>query len=308
MEFNHIPVLLEAVLEYMQPFSGGAYVDGTLGGGGHAEEILKRIGPSGRLIGIDRDLEAIGATSDRLRDYGNCFVPVHGNHGEVLTILQKLKIDGVDGMLMDLGVSSHQLNTEARGFTYQEDVPMDMRMDTTQDLSAEQVVNDYSERDLAQVLWEYGEERWAKRIAEFIVAQRPIKTTGQLVEAIKAAVPAGARRDGPHPARRTFQAIRIEVNQEIAGLESAVRNAVMALHSGGRLLIISFHSLEDRIVKNTYRQLADPCTCPKSAPICICEKVPLIKVITRKPILPTKEEEQQNSRSRSAKLRVCQRL
>jgi 16S rRNA (cytosine1402-N4)-methyltransferase len=308
MEFHHIPVLLKETLEYLNPVPGGIYVDGTMGGGGHSLEIAKRIAPAGRLIGIDRDPAAIQAASERLKDYKGLFTPVHGNYVDVREFLKALNIDGIDGMLMDLGVSSHQLDVTERGFSYHEDVRLDMRMDTTQSFSAYEVVNEYSAQELARIIWEYGEERWAKRIARFIVESRPITTTAELVEAIKKAVPASARRDGPHPARRTFQAIRIEVNQELSLLEDAVRNAVSVLKPGGRLCVITFHSLEDRIVKTTFRNLKDPCTCPPGAPVCICGKEPVIHIITRKPIVPSSEELDSNPRSRSAKLRVCEKL
>jgi 16S rRNA (cytosine1402-N4)-methyltransferase len=308
MDFHHIPVLLEETLTYLNPIPGGVYVDGTLGGGGHSHEILKRIAPTGRLIGIDRDMEAIRAASERLKDYKTLFTPVHGNYVDMKDFLKRLNIEAVDGILLDLGVSSHQLDVVERGFSYHEDVRLDMRMDTTQSFSAYEVVNEYTAEELAKVIWSYGEERWAKRISKFIVDNRPITTTGQLVEVIKKAVPASARRDGPHPARRTFQAIRIEVNQELSLLEDSIRNAVSSLKQGGRLCVITFHSLEDRIVKTTFRNLKDPCTCPPGAPICICGKLPEVKIITRKPIVPSDQELKNNPRSRSAKLRVCQKL
>lgn len=308
MGFHHIPVMLTEVLEYMQPRPGGVYADGTLGGGGHAEAIMQRILPGGRLIGIDRDPAAIQAASERLQAYGSAFIPIHGHHGSILDILKDMQVEGLDGMLMDLGVSSHQLDTPRRGFTYHEDVPLDMRMDTTQTFSAQQVVNEYSVEELSRVIWEYGEERWANRIAAFIAKSRPLQTTGQLVETIKAAVPAGARREGPHPARRTFQAIRIEVNGELKDLAEAVERGAAALKPGGRLLVITFHSLEDRIVKNTFRTLADPCTCPKQFPLCGCGRKPTVRLMTRKPVLPTPGEQEANPRSRSAKLRVAEGL
>ena len=308
MDFHHIPVMLKETLEYLNPVPGGIYVDGTMGGGGHSLEILKRIAPVGRLIGIDRDPEAVRAASEKLKDYKDSFLPIHGNYVDVKEFLRDLEIDAVDGMLMDLGVSSYQLDAAERGFSYQDDVRLDMRMDTTQDFSAYEVVNKYSAGELSKVIRDYGEERWAKRIARFIVDNRPITTTGELVEVIKKAVPASARRDGPHPARRTFQAIRIEVNQELSLLEDGIRNAVSILKPGGRLCIITFHSLEDRIVKTTFRNLKDPCICPPEAPVCICGKVPEVDIVTRKPIAPSDEELKINPRSRSAKLRVCQKL
>ncbi len=307
MNFHHVPVLLQETLEYLKPVPGEIYVDGTLGGGGHSLEILKRIYPSGRLIGIDRDPASIQAASARLIEYSNSFLGIHGNYVDIRNILSELGIITVDGVLLDLGVSSYQLDTPNRGFSYHEDAPLDMRMDTTQDLSAYDLVNGSSQVELSRIIWEYGEERWSKRIAEFIVKNRPIKTTVQLVEVIKKAVPAAARRGGHHPARRTFQALRIAVNQELSLLEEAVRNAVEVLKPGGRLCIISFHSLEDRIVKNIFRSLKEPCTCPPDAPICICKKMPVVDIITRKPVVPKEEEISTNMRARSSKLRVCRK-
>lgn len=308
MKFQHIPVLLKETLDYLKPKPGEIYVDGTMGGGGHSREIIKRILPSGHLIGIDRDPAAYKAASERLANWSECFTPIHGNYVDIGNILKKLNIEAVDGILLDLGVSSHQLDTPERGFSYHEDVRLDMRMDTTQEFSAYQLVNRSSQQELTRIIRSYGEERWAKRIADFIVENRPVETTAQLVEVIKKAIPASARRDGPHPARRTFQALRIAVNEELTLLEEALKNAVEALKSGGRLCVITFHSLEDRIVKNTFRNLKNPCTCPPDAPICICGKTPVVDILTRKPIIPGQEELADNTRARSAKLRVCQKL
>lgn len=308
MDFHHIPVLLKETIEYLKPVYGGIYVDGTLGGGGHSLEILKRIGPEGKLIGIDRDPTAIKTTSEKLKDFKDVFIPVHGNNADVIDLLDEMNIDHIDGMIMDLGVSSHQFDETDRGFTYREDVRLDMRMDTSQDFSAYDLVNSYSVEDLSRIFWIYGEERWAKRIAEFVVKNRPVETTGQLVEIIKAAVPASARQGGPHPARRVFQAIRIEVNNELASLEKAIENAIRILKPNGRLCIISFHSLEDRIVKQSFKRESNPCTCPKDLPVCICGKRPQIKILTRRPVIPSPEEIEVNPRSRSAKLRACKKL
>ncbi len=308
MDFHHIPVLLKETIEYLKPVYGGIYVDGTLGGGGHSLEILKRIGPEGKLIGIDRDPTAIKTTSEKLKDFKDVFIPVHGNNADVIDLLDEMNIDHIDGMIMDLGVSSHQFDETDRGFTYREDVRLDMRMDTSQDFSAYDLVNSYSVEDLSRIFWTYGEERWAKRIAEFVVKNRPVETTGQLVEIIKAAVPASARQGGPHPARRVFQAIRIEVNNELGSLEKAIENAIRLLKPNGRLCIISFHSLEDRIVKQSFKRESNPCTCPKDLPVCICGKRPQIKILTRRPVIPSPEEIEVNPRSRSAKLRACKKL
>jgi len=311
LEFRHIPVLLDECIEFLNCRPNGIYVDGTLGGGGHSEEILKRIGPDGILIGIDRDPAALEAAGQRLNIYGKSFIGVHGNFNCIKGILKELDIQEVDGILLDLGVSSYQLDNRERGFSYQEDAPLDMRMDTQQSFSAYHVVNEYSESKLCQIIREYGEENWASRIAQFIVRERekhPIKTTGQLVEIIKKAIPARARRRGPHPAKRTFQAIRIEVNEELAPLEQGIRDMVEVLKSGGRLCIITFHSLEDRIVKRVFRQMVNPCICPPKAPICTCGREAMGKMITSKPIVASEDEIRVNSRARSAKLRVLEKL
>ncbi|MFO7294658.1 MAG: 16S rRNA (cytosine(1402)-N(4))-methyltransferase RsmH [Clostridia bacterium] len=308
MEFSHTPVLLDEVLELLDCHPGQVVVDGTVGGGGHAYEILKRIVPGGFLIGIDRDPNALQAAQKKLGEFEGSFKLVHANFADIKEVLQSLGIDAVDGILLDLGVSSYQLDEAARGFTYMQDAPLDMRMDPTQTFSAYNVVNEYSQQELERVIREYGEERWAKRIAQFIVSNRPIETTGQLVDVIKRAIPAAARREGPHPAKRTFQAIRIEVNQELALLPKAIESAVEVLKPGGRLCIISFHSLEDRIVKQVFRSLSNPCTCPPDSPICMCGRRPVVKVLTGKPVTPTSREVSTNPRSRSAKARCCQKL
>ncbi|SFQ32800.1 16S rRNA (cytosine(1402)-N(4))-methyltransferase RsmH [Caldicoprobacter faecalis] len=308
MEFSHTPVLLNEVLELLNCHPGQVIVDGTVGGGGHAHEILKRIVPGGFLIGIDRDPNALEAAQKKLREFEGCFKLVHANFADVKEVLKSLGIDAVDGMLLDLGVSSYQLEERARGFTYMQDAPLDMRMDPTQTFSAYNVVNEYSQQELERVIRDYGEERWAKRIAQFIVNSRPIETTGQLVDVIKKAIPAAARREGPHPAKRTFQAIRIEVNQELSLLSKAIEDAVDVLKPGGRLCVISFHSLEDRIVKQMFRSLSNPCTCPPDSPVCTCGRRPRVKVLTSKPVTPTSSEVSANPRSRSAKARCCQKL
>ncbi|MBR0575403.1 16S rRNA (cytosine(1402)-N(4))-methyltransferase RsmH [Proteiniclasticum sp. BAD-10] len=308
MEFKHVSVLLEECLEALNIKEGGIYVDCTLGGAGHTREILKRL-KNGRLIGIDQDQDALSNARVLLKDYDNVTL-VHSNFESIKGILAETAPSGVDGILMDLGVSSYQLDEGERGFSYMKDAPLDMRMNREEALSAYEVVNSYSLEELTRIIRDYGEEKFAKRIAQFILKARegkPVETTGELVEIIKAAIPAKARREGPHPAKRTFQAIRIEVNRELSILHQTVLDAVEALKPEGRLAIITFHSLEDRIVKNTYRELMDPCTCPKNMP-CICGKVPTVKVLTKKPIVPGDTEIDENPRSRSAKLRVLEKL
>ena len=307
MNFHHVPVLFNETIEMLDCKPGDIIVDGTLGGGGHAQAILERILPGGTLIGIDRDPDALEAASRRLHKYQDSLITIHDNFANIESILDKLGVEAIAGMIMDLGVSSYQLDEGSRGFSYQSNALLDMRMDPTQELSAYDVVNQYDERRLAKIISQYGEERWAARIAKFIVSNRPIDTTEELTQVIKAAIPAKARRQGSHPAKRTFQAIRIEVNKELEILEGAIESAVNKLKPGGRLCIITFHSLEDRIVKNTFRRLQNPCTCPPDAPICICGNQPLVKVITRKPIIPSEQEISQNPRSRSA-ARACQKL
>ena len=307
MEFKHIPVMLEECMELLNLAQRptGVFVDGTLGGGGHTEQILERT--TGKVIGIDRDWDALRAAGARLSPFGERFVPLHGNYANIKTLLQRAGFDGMDGMLMDLGVSSYQLDNPERGFSFHNDAPLDMRMDQTAELTAEKVLNTYPEKELVRIISQYGEEKWAVRIAKFIVAARPLHTTMDLVRVIDAAVPAAERRKVSHPARRTFQAIRIEVNSELSLLEPALRDAVDCLKPGGRLVVITFHSLEDRIVKQTFQSLQNPCTCPPKAPVCICGKKPLGRVVTRKPVLPTQEECERNLRSHSAKVRAFEK-
>ena len=308
MEFKHIPVMLEPCMELLglDRHPDGVFVDGTLGGGGHTQEILSRT--RGKVLGIDRDWEALRAAGERLAPFGDRFVPLHGNYANIASLLHEAGYDSMDGMLMDLGVSSYQLDNPERGFSFHTDAPLDMRMDQTAPLTAEIVLNTYSEKEMARIISLYGEEKWAVRIAKFIVAARPLHTTMDLVRVIDAAVPAAERRKVSHPARRTFQAIRIEVNSELSLLEPALRDAVSCLKPGGRLVVITFHSLEDRIVKQTFHNLQYPCTCPPKAPVCICGKKPQGFVVTRKPVLPTEEECEINPRSHSAKVRAFEKI
>ena len=310
MEFKHVSVLLNECIEGLNIKENGIYVDGTLGGGGHSLEILKNLSSEGLLIGIDQDTDALKAAGIRLQDFSNVKY-VHSNFYNIDKVLSDLQIEKIDGMLMDLGVSSYQLDTGDRGFSYMQDAELDMRMNRENDLSAYEVVNDYSEEEIYRIIRDYGEEKFAKRIARFIVERReeePIKTTLELVEIIKAAIPAKARREGPHPAKRTFQAIRIEVNSELSILNKAIEDGVNKLNKGGRMAIITFHSLEDRIVKLKFKELATSCTCPREFPICVCGGVAKVKVISRKAIEPSEEEVLENPRSRSAKLRVIEKL
>ena len=310
MEFHHVSVLLAESVDGLDINPDGIYVDGTMGGGGHSSEVLKRL-DSGKLIGFDRDETAIGVCRERLSDYSGKVEFVNRNFFEIKNVLAELGIEKINGAILDLGVSSHQLDTAERGFSYQHDAPLDMRMNVKDSLTAKEVVNTYKEEKLADIIFRYGEDRWAKRIAEFIVKERQteeIKTTGRLVEIIKKAVPKGARQDGPHPAKRTFQAIRIEVNGELAGLEQAIRDFIDVLAPGGRLSVITFHSLEDRIVKTVYQEAAKGCTCPPELPVCVCGKKPLGKVITRKAISASEAELENNPRARSAHLRIFQKI
>ena len=309
MEFYHVPVLKDEVIESLNINPSGIYVDATMGGAGHSFEIAKRL-VDGKLIGFDQDIAAINASRKRLSEFKDKVTFVNQNFKTVKTALAELGIDGISGALMDLGVSSHQFDEGERGFSYQIDAPLDMRMDRRNSFSAYDVVNSYSAKQLEDIIFKYGEDRWARRIAEFIVAERAdgeIKTTAQLVSVIKKAVPKGARIDGPHPAKRTFQAIRIEVNGELAILEQAVRDFADCLLPGGRLAVITFHSLEDRIVKNVFASLADGCTCPKEFPVCVCGGKPKGRIVNRKPIVAGEKELEENPRSRSAKLRVFEK-
>lgn len=310
MEFKHVSVLLNECLDALNIKDDGIYVDCTLGGAGHSSHILQRLSKDGLLVGIDQDTDALKAAGERLKEYENKKL-VHNNFHNIDSILEELEIPKVDGILMDLGVSSYQLDEGERGFSYMKDAPLDMRMNRDREFSAYDVVNSYSMEDLWRIIRDYGEEKFAKRVAEFIVNRREeklIETTLELVDIIKAAIPAKARREGPHPAKRTFQAIRIEVNGELEILNKAIEDGVNRLNKGGRMAIITFHSLEDRIVKLKFRELANPCTCPKEFPICVCGKKPLVKLISRKAIEPSKEEVEENPRSRSAKLRVIERF
>lgn len=311
MEYSHTSVLLKESVEHLNIKPAGIYVDATVGGGGHSLEILRLLCSDGRLIGIDQDQRALEAATELLEPYRDQVELVYGNFRNIKNIITGLGYKEVDGILMDLGVSSYQLDQWDRGFSYKQDAGLDMRMDRQQKCTARDVVNNYSEAELKRVIAEYGEEKWAGRIAAFIVAERnkaPIETTGRLVDIIKAAIPASARRKGPHPAKRTFQAIRIEVNDELGILENAITDGVELLKPGGRICIIAFHSLEDRRVKETLRRLENRCTCPKDFPVCVCGNKPVIRLITRKPITPGSEEIKRNPRSRSALLRVAEKL
>ena len=310
MEFKHVPVLYDEVMEALNIRADGIYVDGTVGGGGHSSGICERLSEKGTLIAVDRDTAALTAAKERLEAYKCTKKFIHANYSDVDEIANSAD-NKVSGILLDLGVSSFQLDTAERGFSYMHDAPMDMRMNEEDALTAYDVVNNYSEKELVRIIREYGEENWASRIAKFIVDARkvePIATTGQLVEIIKAAIPAKARRTGPHPAKRTFQAIRIEVNAELDHLRKAVEHLPDILEPGGRIAIITFHSLEDRIVKNAFDKRLNPCTCPKEFPVCVCGKVADVKKVTRKPIEPSEEELEINPRARSAKLRVLEKL
>ena len=311
MEFKHKSVLLFETVDNLNIKPDGIYVDGTLGGGGHSFQILKRLGDGGRLIGIDQDEDALKAAGERLAIFENKVTTVRSNYCHMKQVLHDLGIEKVSGIVLDLGVSSYQLDEPERGFTYREDVPLDMRMDRRNPKTAKNIVNEYSEMDLFRIIRDFGEDKFAKNIAKHIVAAREkkeIETTGELIEIIKAAIPAKVRATGGHPAKKTFQAIRIELNQELEVLQNSLDEMIDLLEDGGRICIITFHSLEDRIVKTIYKTNENPCTCPSHFPVCVCGKKPKGKVITRKPIVPSDEELEENSRSKSSKLRVFERI
>ena len=310
MEFKHVSVLLQKTVDGLNVKPDGIYVDGTLGGGGHSYEVCTRLGAKGSIIGIDQDEAAIEAASIRLKDFGEKVTIVRSNYCDMKSRLHELGIDKVDGIMLDLGVSSYQLDTADRGFSYREDAPLDMRMDQRSEMTARDIVNDYSEMDLYRVIRDYGEDKFAKNIARHIVqerAKRPIETTGELTEVIRHAIPMKFQKKTGHPAKRTFQAIRIELNRELDVLRDSLDDMIDMLNPGGRLCIITFHSLEDRIVKSAFKKNENPCTCPSDFPVCVCGKVSKGRVITRKPILPSEEEMEVNSRSKSAKLRIFER-
>lgn len=309
--FHHIPILRDTVVSLLEPKRGGIFVDGTLGGGGHAEAVLEQLPQGGKLYGIDRDSAAIEAASARLARFGEVFTAIRGNFFDMKQLLAQRGVTQVDGILLDLGVSSYQLDTPERGFSYHEDAPLDMRMDPSAPFSAYDVVNGYSAEELTRIIREYGEERYASRVANAIVRERektPLDSTVRLAETVKLALPAPARREPQHPARRTFQALRIEVNGELAGLSQALTDAHDLLRSGGVLAVITFHSLEDRITKQTFRTFENPCTCDPRAPMCTCGKTPTAKALTKKPIVADETELEENPRARSAKLRAIRKL
>ena len=310
MEFKHTSVLLEESIEHLHIRPDGIYVDGTLGGGGHALAVCSHLSDKGRLIGIDQDAAAIAAAGERLKGYAGKVRIVRSNYCSMRSVLADFGITSVDGVILDLGVSSYQLDDASRGFTYREDAPLDMRMDQRQTLTASDVVNLYSEMELYRIIRDYGEDRFAKNIAKHIVRERTdhaIETTGELIQIIKASIPAKVRASGGHPAKRTFQAIRIEVNQELDVLKRSLDDMIDLLNPGGRICVITFHSLEDRIVKHIFKTAEDPCVCPKSFPVCVCGRKPKGTVITRKPVLPSEQEMEENPRSKSAKLRVFEK-
>lgn len=312
MEFNHYSVLLNETIENLNIKPDGIYVDGTLGGGGHAYQVASRLSEKGRLIGIDQDADAIAAAGERLKEFGDKITIIRSNYANMKEELHRIGVEKVDGIVLDLGVSSFQLDTPERGFTYRdENAPLDMRMDDRQSLTAKDIVNGYSEMDLYRIIRDYGEDKFAKNIAKHIVqerAKKPIETTGELTEIIRASIPMKVQATGGHPAKRTFQAIRIELNKELEVLQNNLDDMIDLLNPGGRICIITFHSLEDRIVKTNFKRNENPCTCPSDFPVCVCGKKSKGKVVTRKPILPSEEELEVNSRSKSAKLRVFERV
>ena len=312
MEFNHYSVLLNETIENLNIKPDGIYVDGTLGGGGHAYQVASRLSEKGRLIGIDQDADAIAAAGERLKEFGDKITIIRSNYANMKEELHRIGVEKVDGIVLDLGVSSFQLDTPERGFTYRdENAPLDMRMDDRQSLTAKDIVNGYSEMDLYRIIRDYGEDKFAKNIAKHIVqerAKKPIESTGELTEIIRASIPMKVQVTGGHPAKRTFQAIRIELNKELEVLQNNLDDMIDLLNPGGRICIITFHSLEDRIVKTNFKRNENPCTCPSDFPVCVCGKKSKGKVVTRKPILPSEEELEVNSRSKSAKLRVFERV
>ena len=312
MEFNHYSVLLNETIENLNIKPDGIYADGTLGGGGHAYQVASRLSEKGRLIGIDQDADAIAAAGERLKEFGDKITIIRSNYANMIEELHRIGVEKVDGIVLDLGVSSFQLDTPERGFTYRdENAPLDMRMDDRQSLTAKDIVNGYSEMDLYRIIRDYGEDKFAKNIAKHIVqerAKKPIETTGELTEIIRASIPMKVQVTGGHPAKRTFQAIRIELNKELEVLQNNLDDMIDLLNPGGRICIITFHSLEDRIVKTNFKRNENPCTCPSDFPVCVCGKKSKGKVVTRKPILPSEEELEVNSRSKSAKLRVFERV
>ncbi len=310
MSFHHVSVLLEETVNGLNIKPDGIYVDGTLGGGGHACEVCRRLGDKGSFIGIDQDEAAIEAAGIRLSSFGDKVTIVRSNYCDMKLQLRALGIDKVDGIMLDLGVSSYQLDTAERGFSYTKDAPLDMRMDRRQELTAKDIVNTYSEQELYRIIRDYGEDRFAKNIAKHIVIERkksPVETTGELIEIIKKAIPMKFQKMPGHPAKRTFQAIRIELNRELEVLKESLDDMIEMLNPGGRLCIITFHSLEDRIVKNAFKKNENPCTCPREFPVCVCGKVSKGRIVTRKPILPSEDELMGNSRSKSAKLRIFEK-
>ena len=312
MEFNHYSVLLNETIENLNIKPDGIYVDGTLGGGGHAYQVASRLSEKGRLIGIDQDADAIAAAGERLKEFGDKITIIRSNYANMKEELHRIGVEKVDGIVLDLGVSSFQFDTPERGFTFRdENAPLDMRMDDRQSLTAKDIVNGYSEMDLYRIIRDYGEDKFAKNIAKHIVqerAKKPIETTGELTEIIRASIPMKVQVTGGHPAKRTFQAIRIELNKELEVLQNNLDDMIDLLNPGGRICIITFHSLEDRIVKTNFKRNENPCTCPSDFPVCVCGKKSKGKVVTRKPIIPSEEELEVNSRSKSAKLRVFERV